>query len=267
MKKQLIIVSGIILVLASCVPKRQLINEQARVKNLQNDSTIAHANLNECNSKLDECNTKVTAMEKEKLSIQSDLEAISSNAESKIAKSNLTIAEQAKRLKDLQDLIQSQKDIVNKLKKTVADALVNFKPDELSVSIKDGKLYVSLQEKLLFKSGSALVDPKGKEALRSLATVLNSAPDINVMIEGHTDTVPIRGKFEDNWALSVARATSIVRILTVDYKVDAHRVIASGRSEFFPVADNKTEDGRSKNRRTEIILSPNLSELFKLLNQ
>ena len=96
---------------------------------------------------------------------------------------------------------------------------------------------------------------------------LGSAPDINVMIEGHTDTVPIRGKFEDNWALSVSRATSIVRILTDDYKVDAHRVIASGRSEFFPVDDNKTSDGRAKNRRTEIILSPNLSELFKLLNQ
>jgi len=267
MKKYLISAFGIIVALTSCVPKRQLVSEQNRVKSLQGDSTNVHARLNDCTSKLDECNTKVVAMEKEKRSIQSDLESVSSNAESTIAKSNMTIAEQAKRLKDLQDLIQAQKDIVNRLKKTVADALVNFKPDELSVSIKDGKLYVSLQEKLLFKSGSALVDPKGKDALRSLASVLNSAPDISVMIEGHTDTVPIRGKFEDNWALSVARATSIVRILTNDYKVDAHRVIASGRSEFFPVADNKTEEGRSRNRRTEIILSPNLNELFKLLNQ
>jgi chemotaxis protein MotB len=157
--------------------------------------------------------------------------------------------------------------VVNKLKKTVADALVNFKPDELSVSIKDGKLYVSLQEKLLFKSGSASVDPQGKEALKSLASVLNNTPDINVMIEGHTDSLAIHGKFEDNWALSVARATSIVRILTSDYKVDAHRVIASGRSQFYPVADNGTTEGRAKNRRTEIILSPNLNELFKLLNQ
>ena len=267
MKNYLILMTGILFAFASCVPKRQLISEQNRVKNLQKDSTGTHASLNDCNSKLDECNTKVMGMEKEKRAIQSDLESVSSNAASKIAKSNLTIAEQAKRLKDLQDLIQSQKDVVNKLRKTVADALVNFKPDELSVSIKDGKLYVSLQEKLLFKSGSALVDPKGKDALKSLATVLNNTPDISVMIEGHTDTVPIRGKFEDNWSLSVARATSIVRILTNDYGVDAHRIIASGRSEFFPVADNKTDEGRSKNRRTEIILSPNLSELFKLLNQ
>ena len=267
MKINLLIAASILFIISSCVPKRQLLSEQDRVKNLQNDSTNTHSSLNDCNSKLDDCNTKVVAMEKEKRNIESNLKAVSSSAESEKAKSSMTIAEQAKRLKDLQDLIQSQKDIVNKLKKTVADALVNFKPDELSVSIKDGKLYVSLQEKLLFKSGSALVDPKGKDALKSLATVLNSSPDINVMIEGHTDTVPIRGKFEDNWALSVARASSIVRILTVDYKVDAHRVIASGRSEFFPVADNKMEEGRAKNRRTEIILSPNLNELFKLLNQ
>jgi len=267
MKTYVHIAIGICLFFSSCVPKRQLLSEQNKVKQLQSDSSSTHMKLSDCNGKLDDCNAKVVAMEKEKQDIQSNLEALSSSAESKIAKSNMTIAEQAKRLKDLQDLIQSQKDVMNRLKKTVADALVNFKPDELSVSVKDGKLYVSLQEKLLFKSGSAMVDPKGKEALKSLATVLNNAPEINVMIEGHTDTVPIRGKFEDNWALSVSRATSIVRILTNDYKVDAHRVIASGRSEFFPVDDNKTSEGRAKNRRTEIILSPNLSELFKLLNQ
>ena len=267
MKKYLLVTSGILLIVSSCVPKRQLLSEQDRVKNLQNDSTNTHVKLKDCNTSLNDCNAMVAKMEKEKSDLESSLQAMSSNAESTIAKSNMTIAEQAKRLKDLQDLIQSQKDIVNRLKKTVADALVNFKPDELSVSVKDGKLYVSLQEKLLFKSGSALVDPKGKEALKSLASVLNSSPDINVMIEGHTDTVPIRGKFEDNWALSVSRATSIIRVLTNDYKVDSRRIIASGRGEYFPVADNKIENGRAKNRRTEIILSPNLNELFKLLNQ
>lgn len=179
----------------------------------------------------------------------------------------MTIAEQARRLNDLQQLIQAQRDVVNKLKQTVANALVNFKPDELSVAVKDGKLYVSLQEKLVFKSGSAMVDPKGKEALQNLATVLNSAPDIDVMIEGHTDSIPIREKFEDNWALSVARATSIVRILTVDYKLDAHRVIASGRSQFYPIDTNSSPEGRARNRRTEIVLSPDLTPLFKLLQQ
>jgi chemotaxis protein MotB len=244
----------------SCVPKKKLIREQSRVKALQKDSTDLQKNL-------DVCYTGFAKLQKTLDSLNKDFEDLSSTSQSKLANSEMTIAEQKKRLNDLQSLIQSQRDVMNKLRKTVADALVNFKPDELSVEIKDGKLYVSLQEKLLFKSGSAAVDPKGKQALQTLATVLNSTPDISVMIEGHTDTVPIRGKFEDNWALSVARATSIVRILTVEYGVDAKRVIASGRGEFFPVDDNTTSEGRARNRRTEIILSPNLNELFRLLDQ
>jgi chemotaxis protein MotB len=127
---------------------------------------------------------------------------------------------------------------------------------------------VSLQEKLLFKSGSDVVDPKGQEALGTLAKVLNSTSNINIMIEGHTDSIPInKVKFQDNWALSTARATSIVRILTKDYMVDPTTITAAGRSKFYPIKSNQTEEGRSANRRTEIILSPNLTELFKLLEQ
>lgn len=260
MKKHALLLLSTMLILSSCVSKRKYLSEQQRVRNLQSDSIGTHSNLNDCNS-------KVTKLEKEKTGIQKEMSNLSSSSQATIESSKMTIAEQAKRLKDLQTLIQSQKDIVNKLKKVVADALINFKPDELSVYIKDGKLYVSLQEKLLFKSGSAVVDPKGKEALQSLATVLNVTSDISVVIEGHTDNVPIKGKYEDNWSLSTERATSIVRILTNDYKVDAHNIIATGRSEFYPVADNATTEGKAKNRRTEIILSPNLSELFKLINQ
>lgn len=260
MRTYTFILLSIILAFSSCVSKKKLLSEQQKVKNLQTDSIGTHSNLNDCNS-------KVVGLEKEKAEIQKAMSTLSSNSQTTIENSKMTIADQAKRLKDLQTLIQSQKDIVNKLKKTVADALINFKPDELSVAIKDGKLYVSLQEKLLFKSGSAVVDPKGKEALKSLASVLNTTQDISVVIEGHTDNVPMKGKYVDNWSLSTERATSIVRILTNDYQVDAHNIVASGRSEFYPVDDNATAEGKAKNRRTEIILSPNLSELFKLINQ
>ena len=249
------------LTLSSCVSKGKFLASEGRVHKLQNDSSATHRSLNECNASVKDLEDQRTALQNANASAQNDLNNLSS-------KSKMTIADQAKRLKNLQDLIQAQKDVMNKLKKTIADALINFKADELSVYIKDGKVYVSLQEKLLFKSGSAVVDPKGKEALGTLAMVLNTTPDIQVMIEGHTDTVPIKKeKFEDNWALSTARATSIVRILTKDYTVDAHRVIASGRGEFYPVRPNDTPEGRSSNRRTEIILSPNLNELFKLLDQ
>jgi chemotaxis protein MotB len=260
MKKITFMALAISFAFTACVSKSKLVKEQNRVKALQSDSTGTH-------SSLADCNTRVAKLETEKSALQNDLQSLNANYKSTVSSSQMTIADQAARLKNLQNLIQAQKDVMSKLKKTVADALVNFKPDELSVSVKDGKLYVSLQEKLLFKSGSAEVDPKGKEALQSLAGVLANTRDINVMIEGHTDSIPIRGKFQDNWALSMARATSIVRILTNDYKMDPHRVIASGRGEFYPVESNKTPEGRARNRRTEIILSPNLTELFKLLDQ
>lgn len=260
MKKYIILLSGIVLTFSACVPKKELTSSQNRVKNLQADSSGTHSKLNDCNS-------QVASLEKDKMDLKNSMNDLSNSDQSTIANSNMTIADQAKRLKNLEGLIQAQKDVMNKLKKTVADALVNFKPDELTVYLKDGKLYVSLQEKLLFKSGSASVDPKGKEALQTLAAVLLNTQNITVDVEGHTDTIPITGKYEDNWALSTARATSIVRILTNDYGVNPHIIIASGRSKYYPIADNATEDGRAKNRRTEIILSPDLTELFKLLNQ
>jgi len=248
------------LIFFGCVPKKKLIREQTRVSNLQSDSTSTH-------SKLNYCNGQYSNLQKDTADLHNSIKELSASYQATVSNSNMTIADQAKRLKSMENLIQAQKDVMNKLKKTVADALVNFKPDELSVYVKDGKLYVSLQEKLLFKSGSAVVDPEGKNALEKLAVVLINTPHITVDIEGHTDTVPITGKYEDNWALSVARSTAIARVLISDYGVDPHSIIASGRSKYFPVADNTSPEGRAKNRRTEIILSPDLSELFKLLNQ
>src|ERR1700722_3044178 len=260
MKKQVILLASIAIILNGCVPKRELISAQSRVKQLQNDSAGTH-------SKLSDCNSQVSTLEQEKMALQKSQKDLSASSQLNQLNSQMTIEEQAARLRTLEGLIQGQRDVMNKLKKTIADALVNFKPDELTVTLKDGKLYVSLQEKLLFKSGSAEVDPKGKEALKTLATVLNTTTGITIDIEGHTDTIPMTGKYEDNWALSTARATSITRILIKDYNVNPHNVIASGRSKYYPVADNITAEGRAKNRRTEIILSPDLTDLFKLLNQ
>jgi len=260
MKNYVVLLSGFVLLFIACVPKRELITEQNRVHSLQGDSAKTHSLLNSCDM-------QVATLRKDTTDLKNSMDAFIASCQSNAANSNMTIADQAKRLKNLEDLIQAQKATMNKLRKTVADALINFKPDELSVFLKDGKLYVSLQEKLLFASGSAVVSMKGKEALKSLADVLNSTPDITIDVEGHTDTVPITGRYEDNWALSTARATSVVRILTKDYSVDPHTIIASGRSKYYPVANNKTTEGRASNRRTEIILSPDLKELFKLLNQ
>jgi len=170
-----------------------------------------------------------------------------------------------KRLWDLRKRLEDQRTAVESLRKKMADALVNFNSNELTVFTKNGRVYVSLQENLLFPSGSAVVNPKGKEALGTLANVLNANPDITIVVEGHTDSIPIKGRYEDNWALSVARATAIVRILTNTYKVDPKRIVASGKGEWEPVDSNSTAEGRQRNRRTEIILAPNLDELMRLL--
>jgi chemotaxis protein MotB len=251
---------GISLTLSSCVSKGKFLTSEERGNRLQRDSAQTHGMLDKCNVSLQDLERERSQLQSQNASSQKDLENLSS-------RSKMTIAEQAKRLKDLQDLIQSQRNAMNNLQKTIADALVNFKADELNVDVRDGKVYVSLEEKLLFKSGSAVVDPKGREALGTLAKVLNVTPDISVMIEGHTDTVPIRRvDFPDNWALSAGRATSIVRILTKDYAVDPHRITAAGRGEFHPIRPNDTPEGKAGNRRTDIIISPNLNELYKLLN-
>jgi chemotaxis protein MotB len=178
------------------------------------------------------------------------------------------LAERERTINDLKAIIQKQNDMVNGLLRQVTDALTGFTSDELTVQMRDGKVYVAMSDKLLFKSGSVDVDKRGKEALAVLAGVLAEQPEIDIYIEGHTDNIPIKtGRFTDNWDLSVLRATSVVRILAVEYGVNPAQIIPSGRSLHFPLADNSTSDGRSKNRRTEIILSPKLDKLFKMLNE
>jgi len=145
------------------------------------------------------------------------------------------------------------------------EALKGFNSNDLSVIQKNGKVYVSLSENLLFPSGSAVVNPKGVDALSKLAAVLNLNPTVSVNIEGHTDSIPIKGRYKDNWDLSTARADAIVRILVDTYRVDPVRVIASGHAFYDPVESNSTPEGRARNRRTEIILSPKLDEMYRLL--
>ena len=177
------------------------------------------------------------------------------------------LASRENALNDLKKVVARQDSITNRLNNILRDALLGFKSDELSVYIKNGKVYVSLSDKLLFKSGSAAVETKGTEALKVLADVLNKNNNIDILVEGHTYTIPIKtALYHDNWDLSAARAISIVRILTDEYQIAPTRLTASGKGEFSPRAANSTPEGRASNRRTEIILSPKLDELMKLLN-
>ena len=176
------------------------------------------------------------------------------------------LAEREATINQLQEEIDAQNSKVAALLNSVKDALLGFDSDELTVTQKDGKVYVAMSDKLLFESGSASVNKQGKAALGKLAGVLKKQTDIDVMIEGHTDTKPIKTvQFKDNWDLSVIRATSVVRILTADYGVNPLQIVPSGRGEYMPVDDNGTAGGRARNRRTEIIMAPRLDKLMEIL--
>jgi len=169
-------------------------------------------------------------------------------------------------VQDLQRILASKDSAVKALKENVTKALMGFNNNGLTIEQKNGKVYVSLEERLLFASGSTVVDPKGEEALKQLAKVLEKNTDINVLIEGHTDNVPIKGgNIKDNWDLSVLRATSVVRIITKNANVSPVRLTPAGRSEYVPVDTGNSTEARRKNRRIEVILTPKLDELFQVL--
>jgi chemotaxis protein MotB len=210
---------------------------------------------------LQETQTRLQKKEDELKAIELKL----NEKESKLNAVNETLKQRESKLEELQSILHRKDSTVNALKNNVSDALLGFKDKGLTVETRNGKVYVSLEERLLFASGSTVVDPKGVEALRQLAKVLDKNPDINVMVEGHTDNVPISGAIKDNWDLSVMRATSVIRILTSSANIDARRLTAAGRGPFLPIDPANTAEARKKNRRTEIILSPKLDELLKVL--
>jgi len=178
-----------------------------------------------------------------------------------------SLIEREKKVQELEQVLANKDKAVQDLKNRISNALLNFKENDLTVKVKNGKVYVSLAEQLLFGSGSISVDAKGVTALQQLAKAIKDQKDIQIMIEGHTDNVPISKKsqyMQDNWDLSVMRATSITKILT-KAGVSANQVTAAGKGEYSPLAANDNAQNKQKNRRTEIIITPNLDELFKIL--
>lgn len=171
------------------------------------------------------------------------------------------------KLIELQEVLAQKDQAVKDLRDKVMRALTGFNNNGLTVHEKNGKVYVSMDEKLLFKTGKWDVDPNGQRALRDLSQLLADNPDINIMVEGHTDDVPMHGSGEvkDNWDLSVMRATAVTKILMQNQQLNPERIIAAGRSEFIPLVPEKTPEARQMNRRTEIILTPKLDEILELL--
>jgi chemotaxis protein MotB len=258
----------------------ELLNSQNKELKTQLDEALYNLNIQKQNN---------SAISKEKADLQHQLDGLKSGStaeieklltdlqltrgdlntrEDKLREAERELERKNARLIELQNILAQQEQAVKELKDKVMNALVGFNNNGLTVHEKNGKVYVSLDEQLLFRTGRWDVDPNGQRALRELSTVLAQNPEINIMVEGHTDDVPMRGAgdVKDNWDLSVMRATAVTKILTQNSQIDPKRIIAAGRSEYLPLSPEKTTEDRQINRRTEIILTPNLDELLKIFD-
>ncbi|CAN5475959.1 OmpA family protein [soil metagenome] len=188
---------------------------------------------------------------------------------SKVSQLSTDLQKREARLKEVESILRKRDEATNALKNKLQKALLGFQQSGLTVDIRNGKVYVSLTDKLLFPSGSIVIDERGKMALKQLAVVLNKEPDINIAVEGHTDDKKVinLGQIKDNWDLSVLRATSVSRYLTEVESVDPHRVTATGKSQYQPIDAANSADARTKNRRIEIVLTPKLDELYNLITK
>lgn len=245
--------------------------ENATKSKLLHQNKLDLESLRKVNSQLAD-QLKNSRSEAEVKALLSDLQKIQDKLQARedaLLASEKSLKEKELKVKELSDIISKQDSLMKNLRKKVADALTGFEGKGLEVINKNGKVYVSLDEKLLFKSGKWNVDAKGVEALNNIAKFLAENKDIHVVIEGHTDDqalVNSIGNIEDNWDLSVKRATAIVKTILKNKNIDPSRITASGRAEFVPLDNAKTKEARQKNRRTEIILSPNMDELMKVLS-
>ena len=273
MKKIALFTFLTLLLCTSCVTKKKfMMTEAARIASIDSLQSL----LTDCRNTGDQLSAQIKKLLRDTTqmgnSIRQYQSMLSTNMTEQeklnalLSQKKNELSERERTINELQDMINAQNEKVKQLLNSVKDALLGFSTDELTVREKDGKVYVAMSDKLLFQSGSARLDKRGEEALGKLAEVLNKQTDIDVFIEGHTDNKPINTvQFKDNWDLSVIRATSVVRILIKNYGVNPLQIQPSGRGEYMPVDDNETAEGRSKNRRTEIIMAPKLDKLFQML--
>ncbi|MEK9603417.1 MAG: OmpA family protein [Flavobacteriaceae bacterium] len=247
----------------------------AEIKDLTEKFVTLEATLEETEDSLNE---KQQNLEK----LESSLDLLKQNSETalkeriaenevlleKIAEKKNELADRMARVEELEGLIARQQQAMRNLKEKLSDALLNFEDKGLTVEARDGKVYVSMENKLLFRSGSWKVESEGKKAIESLGSVLADNPDIAVLIEGHTDNIPYSGKgqLKGNWDLSTKRATSIVNLLLENSYILPQNLTAAGRGEYLPIAPNSTREGRAANRRIEVVLSPQLDEITQIIN-
>ena len=283
--RQMLFLGLIPVALFSCVSTKKLKEEQAKYEQLNTSYTKLQDDLKTCEDEKAEYARNKSLLENEIANLKKqndflkenntqalkqlqDLSVISTSQAESIRKSLENIGAKDAYIQDLQGAIARKDSLNMALVMNLKGAIGNIADEDINIKVDKGVVYIDISDKLLFRSGSYVVTDKAKEVLGKVATVLKNQPDIEFMVEGHTDNVPFsRGVLTDNWDLSVKRATSIVRILQEEYQIPPSHMSASGRSEYIPVTTNDTTEGRAANRRTRIVILPQLDQFFKLLEK
>ena len=282
--KQVILPAATAVLLTSCVSSKKFKQSQADLAALQVKHTELQGNLNDCNNEkaalaaqksklegdIDGLNKQIDLLKQnntQALKQLEDLSVISSAQAESIKRSMENIGAKDSYIQTLQQQMARKDSLNMALVMNLKGAIGDLDDKDINIKVDKGVVYIDISDKLLFKTAKYEVTPQAKEVLGKVAEVLKNQPDIEFMVEGHTDNVPYKGagQLQDNWDLSVKRATSVVRILQDQYGLDPAKMAAAGRGEHRPVADNASADGRAQNRRTRIVILPQLDQFFKLL--
>lgn len=283
MKYAILCVAALVLVMSSCVSKKKYLSIQASNETL-------HGKLDECNRALETCTGAKSILEAKLAECESrtqhlqdqvrelngtnaallnsvnQMATLSSQEATNLERSLEQIREQDLRIRSLHDALSKKDSVTLALVVSLKSSLGNLNDTDVVVNVEKSVVFISLSDKMLFGSGSTQLSPRAREVLGKVATVLNSKPEMEVLIEGHTDNVPIaRDCIKDNWDLSASRATSIARVLQTEYNVDPARITAGGRSEYVPLVPNDTPEQRSINRRIRIVILPKLDQFYKMV--
>ena len=296
--RKLLIIAALSLVCSSCVSNKVYNASRAELMRLESEMSALRArhsaleqlnrelngeklglqnNLSKLTADHDALRQQYASLDADRAKLARDLDQLrdmldKGNAEAsrmllELQRNQSDLEERSQRVEELEAMLKAREEAIASIRRQVSDALLGFEGKGLTISTRDGKVYVSMEDKLLFRSGSYEIGREGEKAVRDLAKVLAANPDINVMVEGHTDDVRYtpNAYLKDNLDLSAKRATTVVRLLLENKEIAPERIVAAGRGESLPIAEGKTAEARAKNRRTEIILTPKYDELMKLM--
>jgi len=279
MKKIHFLSLAVVILLSSCVSQKKFDLLQGQYDAAKTELTDVKAKVLECQIEKDKFKNNVDLLEAQNKFLKENqansirqienLTTLSQSASANIGDIVAQLSEKDKYINGIRGAM-SRKDSVNlalavHLKSALSDGIQD---EDIIIDVEKTVVYISISDKLLFKSGSSVISSKAKSLLSKVATVIANKPDMEVMVEGYTDNRPIRSaRTKDNWDLSTQRATSVIRVLQNDYNIDPKRLIAAGRSEYLPLATNDTPEGRSRNRRTRIVILPKLDQFFDILEQ